>query len=196
MATPLLTVSGACVVAMGLLVGHRRRDVVDLVAGTIVAAAVAVVAIDRTVGWSAYPTAIVVGGAFGSLVVIDLREHRLPRLISQVGALVVTPFALLGSGDASGKWEPLAAAAISTGLAGVLVLVSRGALGRGDLHLAPLLGLTVTGGRVVGVVPMWLAATLAAGLFAAIAVVSRRLNRDRHIPFGPFLLIGWIVGGL
>ena len=59
-----------------------------------------------------------------------------------------------------------------------------------------LLGLTVTGGRVGGVVPMWLAATLAAGLFAAIAVVSRRLNRDRHIPFGPFLLIGWFVGGL
>lgn len=152
--------------------------------------------IERLTGsWTAI-TAAITGGVLGSLVVIDFREHRLPRLLSQCGALAVVPFIVLGADGAGPPWEPLAAGGLSFAIAGSLVLVSRGALGLGDLHLAPLLGLTVTGGRLVGVLPMWLIATITAGLIAGVALAAGRADRDQHLPFGPFLVFGWGVVGL
>lgn len=191
-----LVAAGASAIAIGLLAEHGRRHRADLMGGAGLAVGLAALMIERATGsWTAI-TAAITGGVLGSLVVIDLREHRLPRLISQGGALAVAPFIVLGTDGAVPLWEPLAAAGLSLAVAGGLVRVSRGALGLGDLHLAPLLGLTVTGGRLEGVLPMWLIATVSAGLVAGIGLTIRRVDRDQHLPFGPFLVVGWCLAGL
>jgi leader peptidase (prepilin peptidase) / N-methyltransferase len=192
----LLAAAGAAAIAIGLLTRHGRRDPADLVAGIALAFGVAALMIERATGsWTAI-TAAITGGALGSLVVIDFREHRLPRLISQGGALAVAPFVVFGGDGVIPPWEPLAAGGLSFAVAGGLVLLSRGALGLGDLYLAPLLGLTVTGGRLEGVLPMWLIATITAGLVAGLALTTRRVDREQHLPFGPFLVVGWCLAGL
>lgn len=196
MISHLLVAAGASGTAIGLLAWHGRRHLVDLLGGVGLAVGVSALVIERATGsWTALAAAIT-GGVLGSLVVIDFREHRLPRLISHGGALAVAPFIVLGAHGAVPLWEPLAAASLSFAVAGGLVLLSRGALGLGDLHLAPLLGLTVTGGRLEGVLPMWLIATVSAGLVAGIGLTIRRVDRDQHLPFGPYLVVGWCLAGL
>ena len=96
MISHLLAAAGAAAIAIGLLTRHGRRDPADLVAGIALAFGVAALMIERATGsWTAI-TAAITGGALGSLVVIDFREHRLPRLISQGGALAVAPFVVFG----------------------------------------------------------------------------------------------------
>lgn len=132
------------------------------------------------------------------LVWVDALEHLLPRRLCHVGtltgfiALVVTALAI-DDGDRIGKM--IAGAVIATLMIGMLYAVGRGlgaagAIGLGDVHLAPFLGVhlgwfgsrTVFGGLVLG----WILVGVAAGALLAL----RRVNRSSDVPLGPPLLIG------
>lgn len=169
------------------------------------ARASAVVAVPAVVwaGWAsgpgwltpAYVVLAVVGAALG---VIDGRTHRLPNalvfpLTWATGVLLVV--AALGTGS----WADLGRAALGAfaffALYQVLYLVSpRGGIGYGDVKLSLTLGAVLTwhswGTLLIGV----FAAHLLAGVVAVVLVLGRRAGWKTGIAFGPYLLLGTMIG--
>ncbi|MDD7964751.1 prepilin peptidase [Actinomycetospora lemnae] len=125
----------------------------------------------------------------GALVVagsaVDLAAHRLPDALT-LPAAGASLLALL----------PLGAAAIAAGAAGALLLggafaavhlAAPGALGAGDVKLAPALGGPLSAASAV-------APVLAVVLAAAGVLVLASTRRARRVPFGPpLLLAAWVV---
>ncbi|MEO8162928.1 MAG: hypothetical protein ABI590_04025, partial [Ilumatobacteraceae bacterium] len=82
---------------------------------------------------------------------------------------------------------------VATGLVGLLYLIGRGAMGTGDIRLAPVIGM-YTGWISVGTVALALVASFAfAAIFALALLILRRANRRDEIPLGPFLACGTIA---
>lgn len=128
----------------------------------------------------------------------DLSQHLLPRRLSHVAAasgFVSLSLVALVIGDERRITSMIAGGLVAWILIGMLYIVGRalaagGALGRGDLHLAPLLGVhlgwfgsrTVFGGLVLG----W----ILIGVAAALLLARRRVTRSTDVPLGPSLLLG------
>ena len=72
----------------------------------------------------------------------------------------------------------------------VLVIVSRGGMGWGDVKLAALIGM-VTGFPLVFV--SLIMAAILGGVVAIVLVVSKKRKREQTIPFGPFLALSAVV---
>ncbi|GLJ78732.1 prepilin peptidase [Microbacterium imperiale] len=130
-----------------------------------------------------------------ALVVIDLRDHRLPnRLVLPLYPLGIAYAAAVAM--AHGSVSPLLGAAASGAVvfgASYLLYRGGGGLGGGDVKLAGALGL-VTGahGWEVPVIAT-VVAVLSGGLFALTLIALRRADRRTRIPFGPFLVGGAVV---
>ncbi|MBD0292345.1 MAG: prepilin peptidase [Jiangellaceae bacterium] len=133
-------------------------------------------------------------GVLGVLMAyVDVREHRLPDLLT--GPALLAGGVLLGvAALATGSWSAyargwLAAAALFAGFLGLATLRPAD-LGLGDVKLAGVLGLmlgwlgwsTVVVGAFLGFV--------FGGLTGLVLVAVRRAGRRTAIPFGPFLLLG------
>jgi prepilin signal peptidase PulO-like enzyme (type II secretory pathway) len=101
--------------------------------------------------------------------------------IEQQGALQVATSLLLG-------------VATLAGLYGALYAVSRGKwVGFGDVKLGVFMGLALGG-------PFSVVALMAANILGVLVIVpglaSGRLNRKSRLPFGPFLIAGFIIAAL
>jgi leader peptidase (prepilin peptidase)/N-methyltransferase len=73
----------------------------------------------------------------------------------------------------------------------VLYLLSRGAMGDGDVRLALMTGLIV---GYPGALLVVVGAIMLAGLASAVLLATRRATRKTAIPFGPFLVVAaWAV---
>jgi leader peptidase (prepilin peptidase)/N-methyltransferase len=143
------------------------------------------------------------------LFVTDLEHFILPSivtypalLLAALVALVVTlahyslPWALFfaGSGFVA-IFNNFLLCALAGGACGALLLflivvLSKGGMGMGDVVLAGLLGLMV--GFPLVFIALFLS-ILAGGIIAAALLISRRKKRREMIPFGPFLCIGGMV---
>jgi leader peptidase (prepilin peptidase) / N-methyltransferase len=129
------------------------------------------------------------------LVLIDLRERRLPDRLTLSGSAAL--LALVGAQAAiSGDFAPLVGALAGAGaLAGVLLvlhLASPHGMGFGDVKLGLLLGVPV-GARSVGLVlPALLIAGLL-GVLGGLVQMVRHRRRDVTLPFGPYLVAGAIL---
>jgi leader peptidase (prepilin peptidase)/N-methyltransferase len=140
------------------------------------------------------------------LVVMDLREHRLPDAMVMPGYVFAAAGMILAAA-ARGipPWEGVAVLAVALLLLGAMA--SAGGLGMGDVKLGGMLALAlgVSGSGVASVLLAGGAAFVTAGVVAAVGVRGGRRGtgmwrsgRDR-IPFGPFLLAGFwvaVVGGV
>lgn len=143
------------------------------------------------------------------LIVTDVRTRRIPNRVVLPADLLVIGLLLAailtgsteaprdpGRDTAAAAFETVGAAAALTVLLLVLALVSRGALGGGDVKLAPLAG------AALGYFGGWagaVAGTLVAFALAALAGIALVLGKRRtaDIPFAPALLIGcWAVLGV
>ncbi|CAB4931974.1 MAG: prepilin peptidase [Actinobacteria bacterium] len=145
------------------------------------------------------PTLLVVVSAGIALLFIDLDCTRLPDAI----VLPLWPVTIAGlvlAGVVSGDWplaRALAGAALWLVVIGGIWLATGGrGMGLGDVKLAPLLGLVLGwigwGPASVGLATAW----LVGGATAVILLVAGRAGRRQAIPFGPFLLIGFLIGVL
>ncbi|RGE23751.1 prepilin peptidase [Leucobacter sp. wl10] len=132
--------------------------------------------------------------ASARLIVIDLRERRLPnRLLgwtgAAFGALLVAASAL------GGLWPELVRAAAGGAGYGALLLLLRvlapGAIGGGDVKLAPLVG-AATGWVGIAAATVW--APLGLAVCAGIAGARARIRGRRDLAFGPVLLAGGWFG--
>ena len=101
-------------------------------------------------------------------------------------------------GDFTALWSILGSVAILGGLYAVLWAISQGRwIGEGDIYLGIGLGLLLADWRLAFV------ALFAANLVGTIMIlpnlVSRKLERGSRVPFGPLLIIGflvaWFLGG-
>jgi leader peptidase (prepilin peptidase)/N-methyltransferase len=148
-------------------------------------AALAVVAIGPTA--AALP-AIYLAAVTPELAYVDLRERRLPDRMTLPGIGVgVAGVAIEGVASHTVPWTPIVAAAALGAVFFVLALA--GGMGLGDVKLVPAIGLASPTLAIAVVAP--LAAFVLGGVLSVVVLVGR--GRGARIPFGPFLLAGYVV---
>jgi leader peptidase (prepilin peptidase)/N-methyltransferase len=148
---------------------------------------------------------LAVAGAGVALALIDLEHGRLPFGVTASAAALATAalgcgWVLTGVAEGPGAagadaWPAAAGAGLWLAAYGGIWLLTAGrGLGLGDVALAPVLGL------VLGAVS-WSAAAvgLAAGFLigaavGALVLVASGGRRGIRVPFGPFMLVGAVVG--
>jgi len=133
-----------------------------------------------------------------ALAVVDWRTRLLPTKViapSYVAVIVLALFAAWSEGD----WSSLFTAGwgwlVSGGLFFVLWLVHPRGMGLGDVRLAGVLGIALGylgwAELLTGVYAGFLLGGVGGLLLAALRIVDRRA-----LPFGPFMLVGALVGVL
>jgi len=169
-------------------VGAReRRDIVLTVAGVVLVGLV-------HAGWGHGQLAVdtVATACLVPLVLVDLRERRLPDPLTLGGAAAVLVI-LAARSALTGAVGPTVHGLLgAAAMAGVLLafhLASPRGMGFGDVKLGVLLGLVV-GARSLDLV---LVALLLAGLLGALGglvLMIRHRRRDLTLAFGPYLVAG------
>ena len=134
------------------------------------------------------------------IVRTDLARHRIPDPLN-IAAAAAGAILLLVPGDLTAYGRAWLAALAVTGVLLALALVGPSGLGMGDVKLAPALGLYLgyLGWEAVFV---GILAGFVLGALAAIAILVRHVVARRPVggalrralPFGPFLLLGTLVG--
>jgi len=131
-----------------------------------------------------------------ALWLIDVRHHRLPNAIVYPLYPLITA-TLVFAGVTSAQWrlgQVLGSAALWAVFFGVVYIASLGkGMGLGDVKFAPVLGAVLGwfgwGASIFGL----LAAFVVGGLFSLALLLLGR-SRRQAIPFGPFMIIGALVG--
>lgn len=122
------------------------------------------------------------------LAATDLEQRRLPHLALDpliVGALAFVPF-----NPTVTPADALIGAVAAVVFLGVLGLVIRGGVARGDLYLIAPLGLVLGWPAIFSAI---FVAALLAGVTSIVLLVTRRVGMKSYIPFGPFLIAGAVV---
>ena len=167
-----------------------RRHVIWLLMGAAVGAG----ALSVTVGPHSWTTSLAWGAFAGfsaTLVAIDLATRTLPREISLLGFVLVAGFLLFSPAPSSGGvLTMLVGAVMMTAITALLVFISRGALGVGDLFLSPMLGAALGWIDPWLVVVAWLVTAVTGGVVIAGLIVSRRVSARSKVPYGPFMVAG------
>ncbi|WP_188437482.1 prepilin peptidase [Microbacterium murale] len=131
------------------------------------------------------------------LLVIDVRTHRLPNRI--VLPTLAALLALVGIDVlVTGRSGPLIGAVIGMlvlgGIYAVLRATSRGGIGGGDVKLAAVIGL-VLGWHGWQALAVGAASAFVLGALYALALMAlRRANRSTRIAFGPWMIVGAVLG--
>jgi len=120
--------------------------------------------------------------------IIDLEHRRVLNVMLLPAAFVALAFSFL-----PGMPSPLdALLGGAIGLAAFLIiaLVSRGAMGAGDVKLAGVIGL-MTG--YPDVIPALVFGIMLAGVAAIILLITRRAGRKSTMAYAPYLALGTII---
>lgn len=133
-----------------------------------------------------------------ALALIDLDVHRLPDSLVLPSYIVVGVLLIAATWVAGDGWWPLARAAVGGAAMFVIYFAAAvlypGGMGLGDVKLSGVLGIALGwlgwGALAVG----WFAAFILGGLFSVGLIVTRRAGKGSGIPFGPWMLLGALVG--
>jgi leader peptidase (prepilin peptidase) / N-methyltransferase len=133
-----------------------------------------------------------------ALAVVDWRTRLLPTKVIAPSYLVLVVLAVVAAAM-GGDWHDLARAGwgwlAAGGLFFVMWLVYPAGMGYGDVRLSGLLGIALGyvgwGELLVGLFAAFLLGGLGGGLLSLLRIVDRR-----SYPFGPFMLLGAVVGVL
>ena len=165
--------------------------------GIVVASTLVAALVGARIGWSWSLLFLVYLVPVGvTLAVVDWRTRYLPTRLIGPSYVVVGVLAVVASALSS-DWLSLRSAAI--GWIGCFVVfflmwfASPRAMAYGDVRLAGLLGLAVGWEGVAQVVIGMFTAFLLLAVVGTLLSVVKVFHR-RHTPFGPFLLVGALVG--
>jgi leader peptidase (prepilin peptidase)/N-methyltransferase len=134
-----------------------------------------------------------------ALSVIDAYTHRVPRYVT--GLMIVTGVPLIVL-DAVWHWDP---AELLRGFAGAVALfalysliaaVSRGGFGKGDVMLAPSVGLLLAYRGWDVLIRGTVYTFVLAGVVSAVLMAMRALDRRDHIAFVPYIAVGAFISFL
>ncbi|PSL39976.1 leader peptidase (prepilin peptidase)/N-methyltransferase [Labedella gwakjiensis] len=118
---------------------------------------------------------------------VDVTELRLPNaLVLPIGALTLASLVALGLADGAVPVAPLAS--MTATFVFFLILSIGGGMGMGDVKLAVVLAGVLALVRIDAVLAAAIIAFVSGGVAALVVHVR---SRQRSIPFGPFLLIGF-----
>lgn len=132
-----------------------------------------------------------------ALALIDLDVQRLPDSITKP-SWVVAGAVLLAAAAVDGRWDDFLRALIGAAALGgfyfLIWFLYPGGMGFGDVKLAPTLGAFLGwvsyGALAVGA----FAGFLLGGVFGVGLILLGKGGRKSKVPFGPFMLLGALVG--
>lgn len=131
------------------------------------------------------------------LLSIDARVHRLPNRIvlpTLAASLALVGIDALVTQSDRALVGALAGMLILGGFYAVLRGTSRGGIGGGDVKLAAVIGL-VLGWHGWQVLALGAASAFVLGALYALALMAlRRANRSTRIAFGPWMIVGAVLG--
>ncbi len=131
-----------------------------------------------------------------ALAVIDVGCHRLPdalTLPSYPIALVLLGAAAAVGGDGHAFGRALAGMAVLGGFYRLLAALPAG-LGGGDVKLGGVLGLYLGWAGWPALAVGTFAAFVTSSAVAAVLIASGRATRKTALPFGPYMLVGALIG--
>lgn len=131
------------------------------------------------------------------LLVIDARTHRLPNRIvlpTLAALLALVGIDALVTGQSGTLIGAVIGMLVLGGIYAVLRATSRGGIGGGDVKLAAVIGL-VLGWHGWQALAVGAASAFVLGaLYALVLMAIRRANRSTRIAFGPWMIIGAVLG--
>lgn len=131
------------------------------------------------------------------LLVIDAQTHRLPNRIvlpTLAASLALVGVDALVTQRGGALVGAFAGMLLLGGFYLVLRAMSRGGIGGGDVKLAALIGL-VLGWHGWQVLMIGAASAFVLGaVYALVLMAIRRANRSTRIAFGPWMIIGAVLG--
>ena len=133
--------------------------------------------------------AVVLLAALVAITAIDLQHQLIPDAITLPG-IVVGLLTSVGTRRVS-IIDSVLGALLCGGLFMIIILVSRGGMGGGDMKLGAMLGAFL--GWKVALASLFLAVVVSGGL-AIVLLALRVRGRKDPIPFGPFLAMGGAIG--
>lgn len=122
---------------------------------------------------------------------IDLDTHLLIRSVTTRATIVGVPLLFIAA--PSRVFASAIGAVLMWAVLRLLLAMSRGGLGRGDVALAPFLGWFLGALSVGHVFIALVASFVIAGVVVGIALALRKVRRSTHVPFGPFLAVGSVI---
>lgn len=134
-----------------------------------------------------------------ALAIIDLDVRRLPAPIVRIATAAILVLFLLAC-LLGADWWALARGAIAMlllyGFYALLRAVRPGGMGGGDVRLAALIGLMLGWLGLSELLIGAFAAFVLGGLFGIGMMMFRRATRRTAVPFGPWMLLGAMVGAV
>ena len=131
------------------------------------------------------------------LLVIDARTHRLPNQIvlpTLAAVLALAGIDAIVTGRSGSLIGGVIGMLVLGGLYAVLRATSRGGIGGGDVKLAAVIGL-VLGWHGWQALAVGAASAFVLGALYALALMAfRRADRSTRIAFGPWMIIGAVLG--
>ena len=128
-----------------------------------------------------------------TLSIIDAYTHRVPRYVT--GLMIVSGVPLIVV-DGLWHWDPTNLLRGFAGALGLFVLytlisaASRGGFGRGDVMLAPSVGLLLAYRGWDVLIRGTMYTFVLAGVVSAVLIAMRALDRRDHIAFVPYIAVG------
>lgn len=143
--------------------------------------------------------AIAVFAGLLALSIIDAYTHRVPRYVTGLMIVSGVPLIVL---DALWHWDPkellrgFAGAVALFALYSLIAAVSRGGFGKGDVMLAPSVGLLLAYRGWDVLVRGTVYTFVLAGVVSAVLMAMRALDRRDHIAFVPYIAVGAFIAFL
>lgn len=136
-------------------------------------------------------------GIGGWLLVVDARTHRLPDRIvlpTLAGLLVLALVDALATGDRGPSIRALLGMIVLGGFYALLRLLSRSGMGGGDVKLAAVIGLVLAWHGWTALAVGAASAFVLGALYALGLMAFRRADRTTRIAFGPWMIVGAVLG--
>ncbi|WP_336640090.1 A24 family peptidase [Microbacterium sp. USHLN272] len=138
-------------------------------------------------------------GIGGWLLVIDARTHRLPDRIvlpTLAGLLLLALVDALATGDLAPSIRALLGMIVLGGFYALLRLLSRSGMGGGDVKLAAVIGLVLAWHGWTALAVGAASAFVLGALYSLGLMALRRADRTTRIAFGPWMIVGAVLGVL
>ncbi|MGX1792287.1 prepilin peptidase [Microbacterium sp. NPDC055312] len=132
-----------------------------------------------------------------ALALIDVDHHRLPNVIT-LPAYPITAVSLLAASWVTGEWGRMLQATIGLialgGMYLLLALAYPAGMGLGDVKLSGSLGMLLAWLGWPQLIVGGFSAFVVGGVVGVVLMLTGRAGRKSGVPFGPFMLLGAVIG--
>ena len=175
---------------------HRNQLDGEVVVAVVIFSVVFILISAFIENWAVVVAAWVLSFGLITASWIDVHTHQLPRKLSYAtfgAGLPLLVIAAIVENDLSRIVSSVLGVVVATALIGFLYWIGRGAMGGGDVRLAPVIGLYAGWISVQTVMLAVVTSFFLAAIFALALLIVGRANRRDDMPLGPFLACGTLA---